>query len=167
MIFRCIWTWNFTRFTRLQIYTWQVATEALVPSVYVCGHNRGGKKDFLRFFLSIFSLSSSTGVWRPIRLGWHVQLVCACVCRFCVLKWPVGSRGSEAGGVVLVPGRAPGHTHTQPHGKARELRPQATRGPNFATTRWVKSQPKILCKNLDPALAYRRDWGGFCWSGGP
>ena len=65
---------------------------------------------------------------------------------------------------MLVPGRAPGHTHTQPHGKARELRPQATRGPNFATTRWVKSQPKILCKNLDPALAYCLDWGGFCWS---
>ena len=54
----CLWTPKFTRFTRLQIYTWQVATVALVALLCLCvarESRRRKERFFSKTFLNFFS----------------------------------------------------------------------------------------------------------------
>ena len=102
----CLWSAKFTRFTRLQIYTWQVATLALVPLLCLCVGTPEGKI-FLHF---------SRTISLPARqLSFHVHsnlddIVCVCVWLLCaeVAGCWRGGAVSEAGG-VLVPATPPGH----------------------------------------------------------
>ena len=103
----CLWSAKFTRFTRLQIYTWQVATLALVPLLCLCVGTPGEGKIFLHFSRAI-SLPA-----RPLSFHVHSNLddiVCVCVWLLCaeVAGCWRGGAVSEAGG-VLVPATPPGH----------------------------------------------------------
>ena len=162
----CLWSAKFYKiyaFTDLHVASGDTSVSA--PPLSVCGDTRR-RKDFSPFFSRNFPPGSSTFFPRPFQLGWHCVRVCvASVC------WSGGllERGSRQwSGRSASPCHttrpSPPHTHTQPGQKPKKLATRATRGPNFGSTRWVKPRPRRPCQNLDPALAYCLDWGGFCWS---
>ena len=109
----CLWTPKFTRFTRLQIYTWQVATVALVALLCLCVARESRRRKERFFSFSQLFLSSP----RSFQLR-SLTLACVCVCVWLLCAEVAACwRGGAGGVLVLVPARAPGPhppTHTQP-----------------------------------------------------
>ena len=77
----CLWTPKFTRFTRLQIYTWQRGDSSVSAPLSVCGHSRRKERFFSEIIFPNFSPDSTPLSFRLLTFKhWDDMDLCVRVC---------------------------------------------------------------------------------------